>query len=422
MIYGKNEKLRSLKSLLVATAFLLTSQLPVSAATNVAVLPAAKFVDSLGVNTHVNIWADSAYGNIPMIESELKYIGFKYARDDFGDISTIQTVQRVNHDIGTKFDIIVRGDMAPQISYLKANAGLLAEVEGPNEVDGRQVTFNGQTGFSAAAAFQRQLFSSIKTTSGISGLPVNCLSVADKDVIRFIGNLASSCDNLSIHVYPQWGGGAHPISEGIQWYLTNYAGLALGKAAVATEFGWWTQPMSGGVAQDVQAKYILNYFFDAYTMGIRRSYIYELNDEYLDPRNTDTEWHFGLFTADGKPKAAATALQNLTTLLKDPKPFASPAGLPLTVTANASVKKLLMQRGDGVYVLALWQDLPSWNYSTGQRVTVPPQKATISLGLTAAKVQVIDPMITNKAATTLYNMRTLTQTVPDHPILIFFHR
>ena len=176
-----------------------------------------------------------------------------------------------------------------------------------------------------------------------------------------------------------------------------------------------------GVPMAVQAKNALIFYFDAYYQGVRRSFYYELNDEIADPKETTIEAHFGLFQADGTAKTAAVALHNLTTILADPSPIASPGKLGLTVSANKGVTiyHMLMQRGDGVYILALWQDTPIWNTSTLQTINVVSQQTLINFGITAKVVQVYDPMVGVAPIYNNVNLAGLTQMVPDHPIFVF---
>ena len=56
--------------------------------------------------------------------------------------------------------------------------------------------------------------------------------------------------------------------------------------------------------------------------GIDRVYLYQLLDGKIDPRGNNPQLHFGLFNADGSPKAAAKALQSLFAILREDNPRA----------------------------------------------------------------------------------------------------
>ena len=56
---------------------------------------------------------------------------------------------------------------------------------------------------------------------------------------------------------------------------------------------------------------------DAAKLGVPQTYLYELLDPWADATGDNMQRHFGLFDINNKPKIAATALHNLTTILAD---------------------------------------------------------------------------------------------------------
>ena len=98
---------------------------------------------------------------------------------------------------------------------------------------------------------------------------------------------------------------------------TNNQALAPGKPNVVTEGGWWTAPavasygIPAGVPQAIQAKLELSFLLDNYALGVTRTFLYELFDEYADPVGINFEDHFGLFTSAGAAKSLATALHSM---------------------------------------------------------------------------------------------------------------
>lgn len=412
--------IRSLKFALIAsTCFAMLGA--VHAHANTTAITAHQFLDSLGVNTHFNYtWSSNAYSKVSMMEAELNYVGIKYARDTAAQQSFVTMLQKVHNDTGVKYDILVDTNLPWQMQVFQSNASMIAEVEGPNEIDNWPVSYNGQWGYPAAVSMQKQFYWDMKNTPGLQNIPVDSLTIANANYLPQVGNLAPYCDYVGSHIYPQFGGNATPTNN-LQWSINMNGQMAPGKPPVVTEFGWWTLPQGGGVPEDVHAKYTLNYFFDAILQGVHRSYFYELNDEYYDPNGTTIEDHFGLFQANGTPKKAANALYFMTRLLADPTPTAHPGSLPLTVSTSngANVSKLLMQRGDGTYILALWQDAWIWDVNSNQRVSVPNQQVLVNFGITGKTVKVYDPLIGQNATSTHYNIGGMTQLVPDHPVFIF---
>ncbi|HEU0117561.1 MAG TPA: hypothetical protein VFR09_02905 [Alphaproteobacteria bacterium] len=389
-------------------------------------VPAAAFLDSLGVNTHFNFNTNGdAYANVATIESELEYAGFTHARDAITGHWPLAILQKVHADTGIKFDLVVDpSDYSTELTDFRANAtnGLIGEVEGPNEIDNWPVTYNGKTGPAAAAAFQKQFYTDMKGTASTSSIPVDSLTVAN-GVYTGIGNIGPYCDYSGAHIYTQYGG-TGPMLDAIEWSVAVALTDTPSKPSVITEFGWWTQPMSGGVSQAVQAKSALNFFFDAYKFGTHRSFIYELNDEYTDPKNTTIERHFGLFQSNGVAKTAATAMHNMTAMLYDPTPTAKPGSIPMTISTSllGSVSSLLMQRGDGVYILALWQDATLWDNNLLKALTVNNVQALVNFGITGKVVQVYDPMVGISPTNNYANIGGATFMVPDHPIFVFIQQ
>lgn len=379
-------------------------------------IPISKFLATMGVNTHFNFgMADksNAYANVAAIEAHLTYLGIKNCRDTMaliGGQHPAAVMQAVNKVTGAKFCVIVWGDTAQEINDIKANTGILAAIEGPNEIDNWPVNYGGLTGQPAAAALQKHLYADVKPL----GFPVFSLSIADASKITSaIKSMDASCDYFNTHIYTMWGGNG-PLSSAIIWSINSDRPLAVSKPPVCTEFGWWTKPGNQGVTEAVQAKYLLTFFFEAYLAGIFQSYYYELIDEKPDAGG-NSEMHYGLFRNDGTPKAAATALSKLTNVLRD-------AGIPLVgylsfTLSNPNIRKLLMRRSDGDFVLALWQDQCLWDNGAHQEIAVPPVPVTITFGDPVKYISTFDPLSSVVLQAT--NPKTFQMNIPDHPVLLW---
>lgn len=380
-------------------------------------IPANSFIDSLGVNTHFNYYPgeSNAYANMAQMETEMRFLGVRYARDNIFSAQSLANFQKMNTDVGTKFDFITSSNVPQFIQQLQANTRLIAEVEGPNEVDFSNMSY------ATAASIQKQLFTSMNATSALANFPVDSASLALNQDISKLGSQTSICDYSTLHIYPQFGGNSN-VGGNISWTMQAFAAQAAGRAPVVTEFGWWTVPYGGGMPFDAHAKYMLNFFFDAFNAGIHRSYYYELNDEFADNGGSTIEYHFGLFTSTGAPKQAAVALRNVAILLADPRPLAATGSVAYSVSATntSAIKKMLLQRGDGTFILALWQDPVLFNMDTNRPIAVATMQALVNLGYTAKAVQTYDPMKGTAALTNNVNIAGLTVQVPDHPIFVFF--
>ena len=171
------------------------------------------------------------------------------------------------------------------------------------------------------------------------------------------------------------------------------------------------------------AKGVLNALMDSKAKNVSRMYIYELLDEKPDPSNSQPEMHFGLFSNNNSPKVAAVALHNLTSILNKNQatPVNGAEGQTLGYSLSnvpVSANQLLLQKADGRFVLALWNETAFWNHTTGTSVTGSPANIVVNFGATATVVNLYDPMVSSAPIATYANQRTMTIAVPDHPVLV----
>ncbi|MBJ7473010.1 MAG: hypothetical protein JHD16_17020, partial [Solirubrobacteraceae bacterium] len=178
----------------------------------------------------------------------------------------------------------------------------------------------------------------------------------------------------NFHPYPPaWGG----PENGLTTPCTDTADalgcvrqLASGGAPIASESGYTT---AGGafsqswVSEKAQAVYLPRLLLENFSRGVARTYLYELID--LAPERTSTTNGYGLWRARragstvraADPKPAAWALARLHARIGDlgAASAASPLNLTLRsageVVREDTVRRVLLQRADGTYALALWQ-------------------------------------------------------------------
>lgn len=374
-----------------------------------------QFLDTLGVNTHFNYSGNNAYANTANIESELQYTGIKYARDTVLAHFPLAILQKVNAATGVKFDMLVySGDYTKEITDLKTVPSIIEEIEGPNEVDYNPVSFGGKSGPQGAFNIQKQLWNDVNSFAAFNAIPVDSLSIANPPSYS-VPNISAYCDYSSSHIYPMYGGNSN-VAGALSWSINAASADTPGKPSVVTEFGWWTQPYSNGVSELVQAKDVLNFYFDAPLYNVHRSYLYELNDEVQDTSST-IEYHFGLFHANGTPKISATALRNLNAVLNASN--FTPGKLAYSLSNSTNINQLLMEKSNGVFVLALWQDPVLWDSSSNRPITVANQQVLVNLNTAAKNISIIDPLAGTASSATFTSVAGFTVQVLDHPVLIF---
>jgi len=386
-----------------------------------------QLVDSIGINTHVGRTAtNDFYANTANTQYELWYLGIRHVRDTFSGRYQIPAMQQIATNTGVKYDIIVQGDTAyaTQMSDIKANIPLIDMVEGPNEVDNWPFSFNALYGFPAAIALQQNIYNDIHNDSRTATIPVASLTVANQSSLLSVGDLSAMSDYGNVHSYLQWGGywGAFCYPS-LQWGISTFGVIAKSKPAVVTETGWWTAPSNWGVTENVQAKFTLTQIFDSLLQGVKRTYFYQLNDEYSDSAGTNIEDHFGLFNYTNTPKKAATTLHNIINLLgytpNQPAFAANSFNYNMSGLPANSGHYMLFQKQNNVFVLAIWNEIMFWDNQAHVELQTATTPVTINFGTRVTSVQVYDPLVGTSAVNSFSGVTNAAIAVPDHPVLVF---
>jgi hypothetical protein len=387
---------------------------------------ASDFLDTLGVNIHIS-QPGGSYGNVNTVINGLKYLGIDHVRDAtvYGSSTPYHTLANA----GIKFNLFVQRvdakngtEMAAAVDRLAAFAtqhpGTVVSIEGPNEVNNWPVTYNSQTGTAGAQAFQHTLFTEVNADPVLKDLPI--LGFTDWP------QHSGSSDWINIHPYSKYGD--QPFRE-INWHKTDLETVDSGKPFAITETGYHTSLTSDttaggweGVDQITQAKLTLNTYMDAFKLGSKATYMYELMASYADPAGSDKEQHFGLFDVSGNAKPAATAVHNLTTILADTganaETFATGSLSYTTTGLPASGSNVLLQKSSGAYDIVLWNEPDIWNENTDTPITAPTSNVTVNLGATYASVKIYDPLVGTAPIKTLSNVSSVSVGVTDHPVIV----
>lgn len=377
---------------------------PASTPTAHRAIPAASFVGSLGVNTHLDFTFLKVYDNLPLVEHSIEYLGLTNLRDAGQGPDCGPTWAAVAHATGAKFDDFM-GEDSPYNMYFDlgcvpgfAHQGLLNYVEGGNEEDDAYAVGLGNS-LAITAKFQQQVYATahsvglpaINMSFGAGWTPANDWH-GDYDKV---GDLSPYADYGNAHTYPQ----PNATADGTIQQLNSDAKLAAASRPVmTTEFGYDTSVTDPVYA----AKGTLDAAFDATKDGDVKLYYYALFD--------DTSGNFGLMNSDGTPKPAGLALHDLTSLLRDRgtgHAAFSPGSLSYALSGTTpNDHELLLQKTDGSYWLAIWNE------------SDPAHQVTLTLGSRAGQISAYDPLTSTEAMDTVRNAAAITVTVPDHPILI----
>ncbi len=394
---------------------------------------AANFQNSLGADVHLDYLntsygiANGSAGNTALVASSLAYLGITHVRVGIPTATTLPEMQALMAD-GIKFDVLMpstltSATLAAQLSALAPIAGAVTSIEGPNEVNlTSNFSWNGQTGLTAASAYQQALYAAVKASASFANTPVYNLTLGGvgADGYAGLGNLTAYATDSNMHVY--YINGTPPAST-LQYAMGLAAVNTPTLPMVITETNYTSAPLiTGSVSLDVQARYDLDLLMDATKDGVAATYLYELLDELPDPKQTNNEDHYGLFNSDGSPKEVATSIHNLMAILADSGATASSfttgalgytiAGLP------ASGNSLLLEKSTGAYDLVVWAEPEIWSVASGSQIAPTSRPVTVTFGSAQSEVKLFDPLTGTTVISDSKGVTSLTISVTDHPLIL----
>lgn len=356
--------------------------------------PADDFVDSVGVNTHLHYTGtpyDSAFDRL--IRPKLLALGVRHVRDGAytyagaGPSTTYNQRCRSLAAAGIRFDLVTtfrtQSSAATDYGQLGAVASWCANAvesfEGVNEPDHQGLPAGSPSWQTQTIANQKAVYAAVRSNPALSNVAVlgPSISVSPTDV----GDLSAFMDYGNWHPYPGGNcpGCADVYGQTLETFLPRYRAPSGARPMIATETGYHNAikagaPSQRAVSERAAGRYMPRLLFTQFNRGFVRSYIYELIDERPDPGKTAMDANFGLLRNDGSEKPAYRAVAGILGLLRDPgQPFV-PGALTYSLSGQtATVQHTLLQKRDGTFFLALWQERSS--YDTGARANAPDDVA-----------------------------------------------
>lgn len=395
---------------------------------------AADVIDRLGVTTHNN-YTDGQYADTSRVIASLRFLGLHHIRDtNFRPEDQGQNALAEMGRQGIRVTAYLRSGTSPavQVARLKRFLAVgplgLAMIEGFNEINNEPlVRGNPAENERAAQLFMSEFYALARADDLLKNIPIAGFTNYPESVSR--------SDLIAIHPYAK---------QGLQPRGTIESGLNAQRAAQAadgsrpdadkpfiiTETGYHTtrvvQPDWESVDETTQAKFILNTYTAALSLGCLRTFVYQLFDGYPDPKGDDRERHFGLFRFDYSPKPAAMALASFTALLKDEGATAAtfqPGALGVTVSgAPPTGRSFLVAKSDGTFLVVTWAEGDCWDEATHRPTAAPVFAQTIAFGRSFRRVEVFDPVAGAAATATSANARSITVPVSDRPLVVRLSR
>lgn len=358
-----------------------TAPLPLEQASS-----ADAFVDTIGVQTHIN-YNDTPYGNWPQVLSALKRLGVRHIRDGLPNDATYLKNHHdlANAKIGCTCGFSIDSKLTTQriVEYTRL-AGDVEALEAPNECDAATNCGGGK----ALGARNVAAFLPVITAAGkILGLPVLGPSFTMSLGYNSTGDLSPLMTYNNLHIYfggknpghKGWGDGdpqGHRYGS-FEWWMDQANLNAPGKPDLITETGYMAYPLPKGpgtIPEELEASYTPRLLLLAWQHGIRRTFLYELLDEFPDTG-------YGLLRQNLSAKPAFLAVQSLITLLGDPGPSFSPAPLRIAVQGAEApgFTHMLFGRRDGTYILVAWLEREDYNAETNTPLPTAPGSFGLSL-------------------------------------------
>lgn len=346
--------------------------------------PASAFVDSVGVNIHVT-YTDTPYVDHDTVLKVLRDSGIRHVRDGVvpGRLDVVGGFLDRLEAQGDCAQLIVGGErvddeqLARSIEFLGEHADVLAGVEGPNELDRKEVPGDWED---LARDQQERIFEGVRDADGTAPVPVASLSVGRLRAFEVPGDVSDVVDLVNLHPYP----GGEPPEGAIEPHAEAAQELAEDAPALVTETGYHDalndEDSQPAVSEEAEAVYLPRLLLDAYAIGVVRTYLYELVDEFPDVGDSDDQASFGLYRRDWSPKPAATSVTTLLELLSS-APTSDARSLELAVRApdDADLRTLLLSDGDG-YWLALWRAVSIYDNEDDELLEPSAVSATLQLG------------------------------------------
>jgi hypothetical protein len=353
--------------------------------------PARNFVNSIGVNTHINYGNGVYEPDTARVGRLLKKIGIRHIRDGYALYQPWfnQRYEMLDDTYGVKAQIILDprgGSVSDRIRELgEVGAEYVEGLEGPNEPN----TAENFMDYPACMGSQWvhwviQTMDEIKAgrEKYFPGVPVVGPSPTNWQAYWCLADagLASHEELGNVHPYP---GGYRPGHPGVfDWHeqATIFHVHNGPFPYEVTETGYPTaerSPWHQGVTEDIAAAYAVPLFLEAFSRGVKRTYWYELIDQWYEPTGYYPESHFGLAywkSSDSggnfSLKPAGQTIANAIAILNEGGTY---SGGPNSLDYQApGVRSVLLRRSDGRYVIALWQDVDLQDTQERRPVWPPP--------------------------------------------------
>jgi hypothetical protein len=416
---------------------------------NVQAVSVESFLNSLGAVSSVSRRGETLEGTVQCV----KYTGLRWLRTGYEDSAPVEDFIQLHEQAGTMVSyglLSGNSDIQRLITDAKqlAKAGALLALEGSNEPNNWEITYQGEKGggkksWLPVAKMHRDLYAAVKSDPDLRTYPVwaTCETGAQTDNVglQFLsipddantllpsGTTfadAANCHNYITH--PSWTGlhnnqtwlSSDPTRNcpvdglygnfGNTW-LNHFAGYTEEELQtlprVTTETGYAVNPKDG-VTEEIQARLYLNLYLSQFKRGWKHTAIYLLKGRSNEPEHES----FAFYTLDYQPKIAAQYIHNFTAILADNKAVRHPGILNYTISEQPeTTHDLLLQKSNGHFILLIWGE----RFGDGGTDYI-----TVRFGTKCKQIIVYDPIAGVSAIETFEKTDSINLDVNDHPVIV----
>jgi hypothetical protein len=393
-------------------------------------MAARVFVDTMGVN--VDTVNNLPAANVAPVAMLLKQMGLRHIRAPIITSSSYaSTVSTFLQESGTKAlgltncpeplgptstSAVTSADIT---TFQSDVGGQLDGVEAVNEPDSR-ASADPNWASDTRSCMQAQ-------TGAIPSLPYLAPAISYQETdAPILGNVASLVTAGNIHHYFSGHSPDNPgygavygcgVANSLVWAMCEAQINSGPQPLYITETGYNSD---SEVDLPTQAKYLSRVYFINANAGIVRTYVYVL----VGYSGGDGFGGDGLIDQSTlAPKPAYYAIQSLTAAIDDSS-LISPITSPVTysIAGPSSLQHLLIRKRSGLYILALWNETPSWDPSTDTEIAVPAQTVKVTLPHSATNVsaEALNDSGAFASSTVTANANSLSLPVDDHITLLMF--
>lgn len=359
--------------------------------TLVAAKAAGAFDASVGINIHP-AYPGTEYADVQAWLPKLLGGGYQHIRTDWwiGDDANdkvIETIAAAGIKVLITADWLYRYNVEPAqaVQYLVNRPQLAAsiyEIAGPNEVNANYAGWQ-----STLKPFMQSLYTAFKAnpvTAHILVVAPNFDNEQDPTLPPKVGDMSQHVDEGDIHgtnggdaqtdpYFAQVMPAARVLAGPTKPLVNTEGGYSYGTDSTAQGHGVPLPPAA--VLTDV-----MHYYLEDFAHEIVHSDIYQLVNG-----NPNGDWgdRFGLLNDDYSPTPVYNAVKALTDLLRDPGAGApAPGSLAFALNgADANTRSILLQKTDGSFWLAVWEQAQVFEYTTDDAHKLPVANAPVSLSL-----------------------------------------